>query len=256
MQFAAMIPWLMLAVYGAIHRERRNITAAVLGSGLVVSMAGQIFLLWQDGLLSLSTGLPLHICGMMAVLSLPMLWMKPGWILEISLFLGMPCALLALCFPAVIRSSRPLLMAGHFNRLHGLILCCGAFAFLKEKTLPGDGKRAFLLGSAYLWMIWLLNPIIGSNYLFLRAVPAGTPLVWLMEKGQMYLLLGYEMIAMVMICLLRGLYANITFAGSRKAYSRSCRCSLPCTSPRRAPARSLSVRREPGSVPDRRKDPA
>ena len=255
-QFAAMIPWLMLAVHGAGRTERRKITAAVLSGGLILSMAGQLFLLWQDGLLNLSTGLPLHICGMMAVLSLPMLWMRPGRLLEMSLYIGMPCALMALLFPAVIHCSRPLLMAGHFNRLHGLILCCGAFAFLKEKTLPGDGKTAFLLGSVYLWGIWFLNPVLGSNYLFLRAVPAGTPLVWLMEKGQMCLLFGYEMLAMVMIRLLRSVYETLTFAGSRRAYSRSRRYSLPCTSLRRAPVPSLSGQRVRGSVPDRRKDPA
>ena len=256
MRFAAMIPWLMLALYGARRTERRKITAAALSCGLMISMAGQMFLLWRDGLLNLSTGLPLHICGMMAALSLPMLWLKPGSLLEMSLYIGMPCALMALCFPAVIRCSRPLLMEGHFNRLHGLILCSGVFVFLKGKTLPGDGKRAFLLGSVYLWLVWAVNPVIGSNYLFLRAVPAGTPLVWLMEKGQMYLIFGYEMLAMVMIRLLRGVYAKITFAGSRKAYSRSRRCSLPCTSPHRESEWLPSGRREPGSIPDRRKDPA
>jgi len=260
MGFAAMIPWLMLAVYGARLPRRRLAAAAVMCLGLCLSMAGQLFLLWQDGLLNVATGLPLHICGMMAALSLILVWQKQGWIYELSLYIGMPCALLALVFPAVIASSRPPLMASHFNRVHGLILCVGLFVFLKNKTLPVSGRRAFLLGSVYLWCVWLINPIIGSNYLFLRVAPAGTPLVCLMEKGELYLMCSYEMLAIMMISLMGSLWQkaakSLTFAGSRRACSRWCRYSLPCTSPNRAPEWLPAWRKAPGPEPDRRRDPA
>ena len=75
-------------------------------AGLAVSMAGQEVLLVQDGLWSLQTGLPLHLCGMMGLCSLPLLWLRPRGLLCFSLLLGAPCALLALCFPALWPSAR------------------------------------------------------------------------------------------------------------------------------------------------------
>ena len=229
MRWLSLLMWTMLAVYGGRWPGRRLHTAAMLTAGLAVSMAGQMFLLWQDGLLSLQTGLPLHICGMMAVLSIPLVWLKPGWLYGFSLYLGMPCAALALVFPAVIASSRPLLMAAHFDRLHGLILACGLFVMAQEKPLPRSGAPAFLLGSGYLLFVWRINSAIGSNYLFLRAAPRGTPLEWLVARGEGFTLCSYLLLALLLIRLMSDvwlrLYPLVTAAGSRTSYNRCCRRS-------------------------------
>ena len=229
MRWIGLLLWMQLAVYGGRRPGRRRLTAATLTAGLAVSMAGQMFLLWQDGLLSLQTGLPLHICGMMAVLSIPLVWLKPGWLYGFSLYLGMPCAALALVFPAVIASSRPLLMAAHFDRLHGLILACGLFVMAQEKPLPRSGAPAFLLGSGYLLFVWRINSAIGSNYLFLRAAPRGTPLEWLVARGEGFTLCSYLLLALLLIRLMSDvwlrLYPLVTAAGSRTSYNRCCRRS-------------------------------
>lgn len=74
-------------------------------------MAMQIMLLWLDGQLTLQTGLPLHLCGLFGVLSIPMLlWRAPQPLYELSAFLAGPAAAVTLLFPAVIESSRPVLM--------------------------------------------------------------------------------------------------------------------------------------------------
>lgn len=229
MRWLSLLMWTMLAVYGGRRPGRRLLTAAMLTAGLAVSMAGQMFLLWQDGLLSLQTGLPLHICGMMAALSIPLVWLRPGWLYGFSLYLGMPCAAMALVFPAVISCSRPLLMAAHFDRLHGLILACGLFVMAQEKPLPRSGAPAFLLGSGYLLFVWRINFAIGSNYLFLRAAPRGTPLEWLVARGEGFTLCSYLLLAMVVIRLMSDvwlrLYPLVTAAGSRTSYNRCCRRS-------------------------------
>lgn len=85
-------------------------------------MAMQIMLLWLDGQLTLQTGLPLHLCGLFGVLSIPMLlWRAPQPLYELSAFLAGPAAAVTLLFPAVIESSRPVLMRLAFLQLHVLV---------------------------------------------------------------------------------------------------------------------------------------
>lgn len=224
MRWMGLLLWMQLAVYGGRRPGKRRLTAATLTAGLAVSMAGQLFLLWRDGLLSLQTGLPLHICGMMAALSIPFLWLRPGWLYGLSLYLGMPCAAMALVFPAVIACSRPMLMAAHFDRLHGLILACGLFVAAQQKPLPRSGAPAFLWGSGYLLFVWRMNFALGSNYLFLRAAPRGTPLEWIIARGEGFTLCSYLMLALILIRLMmdvwRRLYPLVTAAGSRTSCSR------------------------------------
>lgn len=237
MRMLRLYCWLCMAVYGGRRPSRRKLTAALLTAGLCLSMAGQLFLLWQDNLLSLQTGLPLHLCGMMALLSLPLIWFGPESLYGLSLYLGMPCAFLALCFPAVIPASRPELMEDHFLRLHGLILCAGLFVMAQKKPLPKSGKTAFLLGSGYMLLIWRINPLINSNFLFLRSAPAGTPLVWLTGRGEGYYLCSYLLIAMTLIRWMedfwKPLFGLLIISGNRSACNLCDRRSLPCTSRRR-----------------------
>ena len=56
---------------------------------------------------------------------------------------GVPGALLALCFPAVVDSSHPLLMRMAFLRLHVLIVAVAVFLWTQKKPLPQDARKAF-----------------------------------------------------------------------------------------------------------------
>lgn len=118
--------------------------------------------------------LPLHLCGMMGLCSLPLLWLRPRGLLCFTLLLGAPCAFLALCFPAVIGCSRPFLMSLHFGRLHSLIFWAAVFSF-GEKPKPltlWEARKTLLWASGYLWAVQLCNEWLPANYLFLSAVPA------------------------------------------------------------------------------------
>ena len=139
--------WGLLTLYGLRQPKRRKTVRRALTAGLAVSMAGQEVLLVQDGLWSLQTGLPLHLCGMMGLCSLPLLWLRPRGLLCFSLLLGAPCALLALCFPAVIGCSRPFLMGLHFGRLHGLIVWSAVFVL-------GENPKPLTLREARKTILW------------------------------------------------------------------------------------------------------
>lgn len=226
--------WMALAVYGGRLPRRRILTAALLTAGLLLSMTGQLYLLWEDQLLTLNTGLPLHLCSMMALLSLPLLWCRPGWFYGLTMLLGMPMALLALLFPAVVQCSQPVLMSAHFDRVHSLIAAAGLFVAAQKKPLPRSDGSLLLLGSGYLLFVWRINYVLGSNFLFLRAAPSGTPLEWLHARGEGFTLCAYLLLAMVVMRLMKELWACllplVTGQENSLAYSRFSRQRTPCTS--------------------------
>jgi len=198
MQWLSLALWGMLAHYGATP-ARRHITATLLTGGLIVSMGSQLWLLWLDDQLNLHTGLPLHLCGMIAVLCIPLCWFFWTTGYHLLLLLGVPGAFLALCFPAVVQSTRPTLMLIAFLRLHILIVAVAYFCWVQKKPPPADARRAFLLGNGFLLFTACINSVLGSNYLFLRAAPAGTPLAFLIRPGYGAYIASLELLSMLLM---------------------------------------------------------
>lgn len=213
MQWLQLLLWCSLARYGAARPQRRSITAALLVCGLMVSMGSQLYLLWLDDLLSLQTALPLHLCSMTAVLCIPLCFGRFSAGYSLLLLLGVPGALLALCFPAVVDCSHPLLMRMAFLRLHALIVAVAVFLWAQKKPLPKDPRRAFLLGNGFLLLVACINDLLGSNYLFLRAAPSGTPLAFLIRPGYGVYIASLEVLCML---LMRFLWDFYRFAYLRK----------------------------------------
>lgn len=198
LQWLMLIPWCALARYGA-GPGRQRLTGLVLGCGILLCMGCQLHLLRLDDQLSLRTGLPLHLCGFSALLCIGLCirYHQPAF--DFLLLLGVPGALLALCFPAVTASSHPWLMKVAFLRLHVLILATAVFLLAQQKPLPEDPRRAFLLGNGFMLMAALVNRLTGSNYLFLRAAPAGTPLAFLIRPGYGVYLASLEILCMMIM---------------------------------------------------------
>ena len=102
-----MALWGGVVWWGAGRTGREGVVRGVMAVGLAASMAVQLALLRLDGQLTLQTGLPLHLCGLFGVLSIPMLlWRAPQPLYELSAFLAAPAAAVTLLFPAVIASVR------------------------------------------------------------------------------------------------------------------------------------------------------
>ncbi len=196
--------WCTLAFYGA--QRHKTYTALVLSAGLVLSMAGQLWLLWLDGLLTVQTGLPLHLCGFSAVLCVLLCLHFHMRLYHFLLLLGLPGALLALLFPAVTPCSHPLLMKIAFIRLHAMIISVAVFFLAQQKPLPTDARGTFLLGNGLALLAACTNMVTGSNYLFLRAAPTGTPLALLIVHGYGTYIAGLELLCMLLLKRLSSLY--------------------------------------------------
>lgn len=211
LQLAETVLWCTLAWYGARHWRRQ--TAPVLALGLAAAMTSQLWLLRLDGLLTLQNALPLHLCGFSALVAIGLCFIYNSTCFHFLVLLGMPGALLALVFPAVTECSRPVLMRIAFVRLHALILAVGVFLLAQKRPLPSDPRLSLLLGNGLMLAAACVNSLTGSNYLFLRAAPSGTPLAWLIRHGYSVYTAGLELLCMLLLSTL--------CAGFRRLYLRN-----------------------------------
>ena len=207
MQWFTAAAWgaLVVALTPAHGRALRHWMAA----GLALAMAAQLWLLRMEGLLTLETGLPLHLCGLFGVLSIPLLYTKTPWLYELSAFLAAPAALSALAFPAVVPCRYPTLMLLAFSQLHALVALSPVYLWRMGKPLPTDPRRALVLGSGYLLLISAFNRATGANYLFLRSAPTGTPLWTLFARGGAFYVCSLALLCMTVFSLLSNLYGYL-----------------------------------------------
>lgn len=166
----------------ARQMERR--VGAALGLTVLVAMLCQEAVLWRCGLLSFSTGLPLHLCSMMGLLTLPMLLSGRDRLRNLCFYLGMPGALMALVFPAVLATPWPRLTQLSFFVMHAGVASAPLVPLLTGwRPAPRGAALAgvflTLMAAAAAWV----NGITGGNYLFLSLPAAGTPLAVLASHG-------------------------------------------------------------------------
>ena len=180
---------LLILTGGACRCIRRNPRtyrrfAWMLGLLIAGAMLIQEGVLLRAGLLTWATGLPLHLCSLMGVLTLPMLLTRCRTLVSAALYLGVPGAVLALVFPAVLPTPWPILTAAAFHTLHAGLACAPMLPIaLGWRPVPSDTLRAggILVLAGLIAM--LVNPLCGGNYLFLAGPVAGTPLAWLGQWG-------------------------------------------------------------------------
>lgn len=207
MQWLLLAVWSIVIWYGSLIGARWLRT--VIALGLTGAMGTQIGLLWLDGLFTWQAVLPLHLCSLFGVLSVPALWHAPAAFVEAVCFLGAPGAFLTLFFPAAAQCAHPLLMQAAFYQLHVLVALMPSLFYGTGKPLPTDPKRTLIMSNGYLVLISMINRFFETNYLFLRAAPVGTPLAWMLDQGILFYLCTLEMLCMLVFSLLKPFYAHL-----------------------------------------------
>ena len=169
------------------HRAARRLyarAALTLSVLTYAAMLTQEILLARAGLLSLSTGLPLHVCSAVGLLIPPMLLTGRRSLWHITLYLGVPAGLLATLFPSVVQTPWPYLTRLSFHLLHGCVMLAPLLPLcLGVEPSPGGAwtAAAFLGGLALLAAG--VNRLAGANYLFLNLPAPDTPLAALAKGG-------------------------------------------------------------------------
>lgn len=222
MQWMLLSAWIVVIL---VWRGRAMLRP-LLACAIALSMGLQLWLLHLDGLLGLETALPLHLCGLSGMLSIPALWHMPAFLWEAFAFLSAPAAFLTLLFPAVMPCSHPRLMAFAFSQLHVLIALMPLYHLQTGKPLPDDPRRTLILGNGYLLLVGAFNRVLQTNYLFLRAAPVGTPLALLFSRGLPFYICSLEMLCMLTFLWLKRLFVTVRNNSSYSLYSRY---TAPCT---------------------------
>lgn len=151
---------------------------------MLAAMALQEALLLLSGQLTWQTGLPLHLCSLLGLLTLPALLIQSETLLNTLFFAGVPGALLALAFPAALATPWPRLSMLAFHILHAGLVCTPVLPFaLGWRPYPSGALRAWGVLLAAACTASLVNRFTGGNYLFLSGPVAGTPLTWLYRWG-------------------------------------------------------------------------
>jgi len=177
------------------------------------AMAVQEAVLFFSRQLTWGNALPLHLCSLTGVLTLPMLLSRRPLLRHVSLYLGLPGALLAIAFPAVLPTPWPRLTETAFHLLH----CMVALAPLLPLSLglypkPSGAAWAGLFLMVHGLCALGVNALTGGNYLFLSLPAAGTPLAALAASG----LAAYRLLLALLAFAVLALEALIVFLCTKK----------------------------------------
>ena len=171
-----------------------------LAFALAGSMMTTVFLLMLQG--RWQEAIPLHLCSL-AALAAVILALRPRvYLLDFLWYLGMPGAALALLFPAPAVSRFQTLMTGSYVTTHALILLIPAYLMVLGMR-PGTyaSGRMLLTLNAVALCAALVNGALGTDFLFLSAPAAGTPLEAVYQLGMPAYLCCLELL-MAALCLM------------------------------------------------------
>lgn len=128
----------------------------------------------------LAEHLPLHLCGITVTLGGFMLWLRSYRLYQVLYYWGTGGALVALITPDVVQAfPHPVFFL--FFLSHGLGFMSIMFATLVMGFRPRPGSLLIVMPitAAYALLMYPVNLLLGSNYLFLLAKPAQpSPLDW------------------------------------------------------------------------------
>jgi hypothetical integral membrane protein (TIGR02206 family) len=142
------------------------------------------------GIWNIQTMLPLHMCSVVVWLTIYMLLTKNYQIYEISYFLGIGGALQALLTPDITGYGFPHFRAFNSFLAHGLLVSVPIYMSVMEGFRPtlASFKRVFIWANIYLIPVFLLNLLIGSNYLFIAYKPDFPTLLDLLAPWPWYII--------------------------------------------------------------------
>ena len=184
--------------------KRMPLLALTLLSSLCVTEA-LIFLEgpWADAL-------PLHRCSLSALAALGVALGARGMALDFLWYLGMPGALLALLFPAPAASRWQALLNTSYVATHALILVIPLRAMLRgDWPRRGRAAQMMILLQGVALLAFFVNRALGTDFLFLMAPPAGTPLIGVFRRGYLFYLIALQALMLTLCLLMQGLRAGI-----------------------------------------------
>lgn len=148
----------------------------------------------------LTESLPLHLCGISAIVSgLILIYRNQFW-LEFILILGIPSAIHSFLTPELTNGNDPYLLFEYYFSHSGIIFS-GLYLLIVHGMAPriGSWKNAFWVSQGLLVVIGLMNILLDSNYMYLSKKPlVSNPLI---IGDWPYYILGFEIAGLAHILL-------------------------------------------------------
>ena len=173
------------------------------GALLLVSMGTTFALMALEG--EWVQAIPLHLCSVSALFALALAFgAKSGVLLDFLWYLGVPGAALALLFPAPAASRLQPLLNASYVITHALIIAVTLLCIRRGARPARDGgARAMMLLQGAALCAFGVNRLLGTDFMFLSAPPAGTPLEIPFGWGYGAYIASLELV-MLGVCLLMG----------------------------------------------------
>lgn len=152
----------------ASETARRNIRYG-LAIFLIINEIAWHLWNWSIGQWTIQTMLPLHLCSVLVWLSAYMLITKNRAIYEFAYLLGIIGALQALLTPDAGIYGFPHFRFFQVILSHGALVTAALYMTIVEGFRPTWASVRRVLVGSYLYAlhIWVINDLIGSNYLYL-----------------------------------------------------------------------------------------
>lgn len=162
--------------------QRWKKLSAALGMLLCASLGVTLALLASEG--RWREAIPLHLCSLSALAAIVLAFSSRQAVLDFLWYLGMPGAALALVFPAPAVSGLQALLDASYIVTHTLILVIPSLCMACGMR-PQRGKSRAMMGALLVIaaVAGAVNRRLGTDFLFLAAPPAGTPLEAVFDAG-------------------------------------------------------------------------
>lgn len=167
---------------------------------LVINESTWHFWNWTIGEWSIQTMLPLHLCSILVWLCAFMLITKNRTIYEFAYLIGIAGALQAILTPDLGQYAFPHYRYFQVFISHGLIIISALYMTFVEGFRPTwkSVKKVAIYGNLYLLFVFILNLLIGSNYLFVAHKPETASLLDVLPPWPYYIII-IELLAAVFI---------------------------------------------------------
>lgn len=165
--------WVIRAGVAADERGRRRLRLAM---GLTISLLLLSRHVWKaaTGLWTVQGDVPLHLCNVMAWVTLYGLWTRHPRVLRLMYFFGVAGAVQALLTP---NTEFGVVHTTFFESMgsHGTVVIAGVWAARVEGYRPAARDPWIALGllNLYAAVVYPINLLLGSNYLYVIEKPPG-----------------------------------------------------------------------------------
>jgi len=163
---------------------------------------------------TIQTMLPLHICTVFVWLGAYMLLAKNRFIYDFAYFVGLAGAMQAFLTPDISQYGFPHYRFFQVFISHGSIMLAPLFMTIVEGFRPTWKSfiKVFVWLNIYMVFVFVINWMIGSNYMFVTHKPETASLLDVLGPWPVYLIAG-EGVALVMFIIL---YLPFVFADWRR----------------------------------------